>query len=97
MHDEPTGVRTALQSPEHKRCPACQRVKPLAHFSPTPASRSSSCQDCQRASSRLASRRRQAAVRLLIAFHPEEYHALLRLVRGGSQPRLAERSAGDAA
>ncbi len=97
MHDEPTGVRTALQSPERKRCPACQQVKHRANFSPTPAGLSSHCQDCKRASSRLASRRRQAAVRLLIAFYPEEYHALLRLVRGGSQPYLTERGAGDAA
>jgi hypothetical protein len=97
MHDEPTGVRAVLQSPECKGCPACQQVKPLAHFSPTPVGLSSYCQDCKRASSRLASRRRQAAVRLLIAFHPEEYHALLRLVRGGSQPYVAERGAGDAA
>jgi hypothetical protein len=97
MHNEPTGVRTALQSPERKRCPACQQAKSLAHFFATPANLSSSCQDCKRASSRLASRRRQAAVRLLIAFHPDEYHALLRLVRGGSQPRLTERGTGDAA
>jgi hypothetical protein len=80
MHDEPTGVRAALQSPERERCPA-QQVKHRPDFSATPASLSS-CQDCQRASSRLASRRRQAAVRLLIAFHPDEYQALLGLVRG---------------
>jgi hypothetical protein len=96
MHDEPTGVRTALQSPERKRCPACQQVKHRADFSTTPAG-PSYCQDCERASSRLASRRRQAAVRLLIAFHPEEYYALLRLVRGSSQSHLTERGAGDAA
>jgi hypothetical protein len=96
VHDEPTGVHTALQ--ERKRCPACQQVKHRADFSPTPAGLSSSyCQDCKRASSRLASRRRQAAVRLLIAFHPEEYQALLWLVRGGSRPHLTERGAGDAA
>ncbi len=82
MHDEPTGVRAALQSPRHKRLPACQQPKHRTDFPTTPAGLSSSCQDCQRASSRLASRRRQAAVRLLIAFHPEEYQALLELVRG---------------
>jgi hypothetical protein len=97
MHDEPTGVRPALQSPERKRCPGCQQVKHRADFPTTPAGLSSSCQDCKRASSRLASRRRQAAVRLLIAFHPDEYHALLRLVRGGSQPCVTEWGAGDAA
>jgi hypothetical protein len=84
MHDEPTGVRAALQSPRRNRCPACQQVKHRTGSSSTPAGLSS-CQDCQRASSRLASRRRQAAVRLLIAFYPEEYQALLGLVRGRHQ------------
>jgi hypothetical protein len=85
MHDEPTGVRAALQSPRCKGCPACQQPKHRIDVSTTPAGLSSSCQDCQSASSRLASRRRQAAVRLLIAFHPEEYQALLGLVRGRRQ------------
>jgi hypothetical protein len=84
MHDEPTGVRAALQSPKRKRCPACQQPEHRTDFPTTPAGLSS-CEDCQRASSRRASRRRQAAVRLLIAFHPEEYQALLRLVRGRHQ------------
>jgi hypothetical protein len=96
MLDEPTGVRAALQSPERKRCLACQQVKQRADFSLTLAG-PPYCQDCKRSSSRVASRRRQAAVRLLIAFHSEEYHALLRLVRGGSRFRLTERGAGDAA
>ena len=97
MHDEPTGVRGALQSPQRKRCPACQQLKHCTDFSTTPAGLSSSCQDCQRASSRLASRRRQAAVRLLIAFHPEEYQALLGLVGGrrqlGTRPKGGGRDA----
>jgi hypothetical protein len=97
MHDEPTGVRPALQSPERKRCPACQQVKHRADLPTTPAGRSPYCQDCKRAISRLASRRRQAAVRLLIAFHPEEYQVWLWLVRGGGQPHLTQRGAGDAA
>jgi transposase-like protein len=84
MHDEPTGVPAALQSPKRKRCQSCQQVKHRTNFSTTPASRSS-CQDCQRASSRLAGQRRRAAVRLLIAFHPKEYQALLGLVRGRRQ------------
>jgi hypothetical protein len=82
MHDEPTGVRAGLQSPARKRCPACQQLKHRTDFSTTLAGLSSYCQDCRRASSRLASRRRQAAVRLLIAFHAEDYQALLGLVRG---------------
>jgi hypothetical protein len=61
---------------------------------PPPAGLSSYCQDCQRASSRLASRRRQAAVRLLIAFHPEEYQALLGLVRGHRQLGIRPRGGG---
>jgi hypothetical protein len=97
MHDEPTGVRAALQSPKRKRCPACQQLKHRTDFFTTPASLSSSCQDCQRAGSRLASRRRHAAVRLLIAFHPEEYQALLGLVRGrhqlGTRPKGGGRDA----
>jgi hypothetical protein len=84
MHDEPTGVRAALQSPRRKRCPACQQSKHRTDFPTIPAGLSS-CEDCRRASSRLASRRRQAAVRLLIAFHPEEYQALLGLVQGRHQ------------
>ena len=101
MHDEPTGVRTALQSPERKRCPACQQVKHHASFSGAPAGLSSYCRDCKRdckrARSRLASRRRQAAVRMLIAFHPKEYQALLGLVRGrrqlGTRPKGGGRDA----
>jgi hypothetical protein len=84
MHDEPTGVRAALQSPKRKRCRACEQLKHRAGF-PAPAGLASPCQDCQRASSRLAGRRRQAAIRLLIAFHLEEYQALLGLVHGRHQ------------
>jgi hypothetical protein len=93
MHDEPTGVRAALQSPERKHCPACQQLKHRTDLSTTPADLPS-CQDCQRASSRLASRRRQAAVRLLIAFHPQEYQVLLGLVRGRSQLGTRPRGGG---
>ena len=85
MHDERTGVRSALQSPERKRCPACQLVKPRTDFTTTPGGLSSSCKDCRRAGSRLASRRRRAAMRLLIAAHPEEWAGLLGLVRGHRQ------------
>jgi hypothetical protein len=84
MHDERTGVGAALQSSERKRCPTCRLVKPHADFT-TPSGLSSSCKDCQRAVSRLASRRRRAAMRLLIAAHPEEWGGLLGLVRGHRQ------------
>ncbi len=35
MHDEPTGLGAALQSPERKRCSACQQVNPCTDFSST--------------------------------------------------------------
>jgi hypothetical protein len=55
----------------------------LAEFATTLAGRSvSCCQACRRATARLASRRRAAAVRLLIALHPEEWAGLLALVGG---------------
>ena len=97
MHDEPTGLRPALQSPERKRCPACQQVKACTDFATATNGASSYCQDCQRAVSRLASRRRRAAMRLLIAAHPEEWAGLLSLVRarqlGTSRPRGGGRRA----
>ena len=83
MHDERTGVGAALQSSECKRCSACRLVKPHTDF--TRPGGLSYCKDCQRAVSRLASRRRRAAMRLLIAAHPEEWSGLLGLVRGHRQ------------
>jgi hypothetical protein len=85
MHDEPTGVHTALQFPERKRCPSCGQTRPLADFSTTAAGPSRSCGDRRRTAARLASRRRTAAMRLLIALHPEEWAGLLALVGGRRQ------------
>jgi hypothetical protein len=85
MHVEPTGSYPPVQPPASKRCPACQQVKPCTHFATTPGGLSFCCRDCQRAVSRLASRRRAAAMRLLIAAHPEEWAGLLGLVRGRRQ------------
>jgi hypothetical protein len=85
MHEEPTGLGAALQSPQRNRCSACQQVKPCADFSAIPGGLSRHCRACQRAASRLASRRRAAAMRLLIAAHPEEWAGLLGLVRGRRQ------------
>jgi predicted sulfurtransferase len=85
MHDEPIGLRATLQSPKRKRCPACQQAKCRSDFATTPRGASSYCQECQRTASRLASRRRAAAMRLLIAAHPEEWAGLLGLVRAGRQ------------
>jgi hypothetical protein len=85
MHDEPTGLGAAFQSLDGKRCPACQQVKPCADFAATLGGRSSCCRTCRRAAGRLASRRRAAAMRLLIALHPEDWASLLALV-GGRRP-----------
>ena len=92
MRVEPTGSCPPVQPPAAKRCPACQQVKPRSDFATTPNGPSIYCRDCQRAVSRLASRRRQAALRLLIAAHPEEWAGLLGLVRarqlgGTTRPR----------
>jgi hypothetical protein len=85
MHDEPTHLGAALQSPDHKRCSACQQVKPCADFSAIAGGLCRHCRDYQWAAARLASRRRAAAMRLLIAAHPEEWAGLLSLVRGRRQ------------
>ena len=98
MQDEPTGLRAALQFPDRKRCLTCQQIKPCPDFATALSGLSSYCRDCQRAVSRLASRRRRAAMRLLIAAHPDEWAGLLGLVRasrrlGTSQPREGGRDA----
>ena len=82
MHVEPTDSCPPVQPRISKRCPACQQAKPLADFATIPGGPRSYCRDCQRAASRLASRRRAAAMRLLIAAHPEEWAGVLGLVRG---------------
>jgi hypothetical protein len=85
MHVEPTGSCAPLQPPAPKRCLVCQQVKPRSDFPTTLSGASSCCRGCQRAVSRLASRRRAAAMRLLIAAHPEEWAGLLSLVRARRQ------------
>jgi hypothetical protein len=96
MHDEPTGVRAALQALEGKRCPACGHVRPLADFATLAGGRASCCQGCRRAAARLASRRRAAAVRLLIALHPQEWAGLLALVGSRHQAASHAAAGGDA-
>jgi hypothetical protein len=86
MYDEPAGVRPALQSSERRRCPTCQQVQLPTDFATSSAGRSSFCLACRRAAARLASRRRAAAMRLLIALHSEEWAGLLGLVSGHRQP-----------
>jgi hypothetical protein len=64
----------------------------LAEFATTLAGRPASCcQACRRAAGRLASRRRAAAIRLLIALHPQEWTGLLALVAGSRQPPATRR------
>jgi uncharacterized protein (DUF983 family) len=62
----------------HKRCPACGDSKLLSEFYTTPSGAPSGyCKSCQRAISRHSRRRRNAALRALIALHPEEWRAAL--------------------
>jgi hypothetical protein len=62
----------------HKRCPACEQHKPLSEFYRTASGRPSGyCKPCQRVISRRARRRRNAAVRALIAAQPEAWRAAL--------------------
>ena len=84
MPHEPSGSCSPVQQARSKRCSTCEQVKPTADFA-TQAGRSSLCRDCHQAASRLASRRRAAAMRLLIAAHPEEWAGLLGLVHGRGQ------------
>jgi hypothetical protein len=84
MPHEPSGSCSPVQQARSKRCPAREQAKPVADFAIS-AGRCSSCWDCQRAASRLASRRRGAATPLLIAAHPGEWAGLLGLVRGRRQ------------
>jgi hypothetical protein len=80
---EPSGSCPPVQQAGGKRCQACRQARLLAEFFTTGRGglANSSCRDCRRATSRLASRRQTAAMRLLIAAHPEEWVGLLGLVR----------------
>jgi hypothetical protein len=77
MHDQPNAA--ALGQPRaHKRCPACGTSKPLSEFYTTPSGAPSGyCKPCQRAISRHSRRRRNAALRALIARYPEAWRAAL--------------------
>jgi hypothetical protein len=87
MRHEPSGSCRPAQQARTMRCPVCQQqVRELSDYFTTSASRSSRCRACRRAGERLASRRRVAAMRLLIAAHPEEWTGLLGLVSGRCQP-----------
>jgi hypothetical protein len=86
MPHEPSGSCPPVQQAPTKCCPACGQSRPLAEFATTLAGRPASCcRACRRAAVRLASRRRAAAMRLLIALHQEEWAGLLALVGGRRQ------------
>jgi hypothetical protein len=86
MPHEPSGSCPPVQHAPAKHCSACGQTRPLAEFPTSPAGRCASCcQACRRAAARLASRRRAAAIRLLIALHPQEWAGLLSLVAGRRQ------------
>ncbi len=89
-------VAEVLRTPAartHKRCPACEQHKPLSEFYTTSSGRPSGyCKPCQRVISRRARRRRNAAVRALIAAQPEAWQAALAASRDHDP-----RAGGDAA
>ena len=77
MHDQPNPAAPA-RARTHKRCPACGVSKPLSEFYTTPSGAPSGyCKNCQRAISRRSWRRRNAALRALIARYPEAWRAAL--------------------
>jgi hypothetical protein len=96
MPHEPSGSCPPVQQAPAKRCPACGQARPLAEFATTLVGHPAACcRSCRRATARLASRRRAAAVRLLIALHPEEWAGLLALVGGRHQAASHAPAGGD--
>jgi hypothetical protein len=92
MPYEPSGSCPPVQQAPAECCAACGQARPLAEFPMSPPGRPASCrQTCRRAAARLASRRRAAAMRLLIALHPQEWAGLLVLVGGRHQPPATRR------
>jgi hypothetical protein len=95
MHDQPNAA--ALGQPRtHKRCPACGTSKPPSEFYTTPSGAPSGyCKPCQRAISRHSRRRRNAALRALIARYPEAWRAALK--HGADDGEAAEGGGADVA
>jgi hypothetical protein len=86
MRDQPNPA-TPAQAQTHKRCPSCGASKPLSEFYTTPnGAPSGYCKSCQRAVSRRSRRRRNAALRALIALHPEEWRAVLQHDHDNNEP-----------
>jgi hypothetical protein len=77
MHDQPNLAMPA-QARTYKRCPSCGASKSLSEFYTSPSGAPSGyCKSCQRAISRRSWRRRNAALRALIALHPEDWRTAL--------------------
>jgi hypothetical protein len=77
----------------HKRCPSCGNSRPLSEFYTLRSGAPSGyCKICQRAVSRRSRRRRNAALRALIARYPEAWRAALQ-----RDPDDGERTAGGGA
>jgi hypothetical protein len=82
VDDERTNSSRSAQARTDKRCPACGEHKPVSEFYRTSSGRPSGyCKPCQRVISRRARRRRNAAVRALIAAQPEAWQAALAATR----------------
>jgi hypothetical protein len=94
MRHERTNSGAPGQPPASKRCAACRAVKPTDDFyADRHGRRTSRCKDCHRRQTRANNRRRTTALRLLVAAHLAEYHALLRDGRSPSADR-PERAPG---
>jgi NAD-dependent SIR2 family protein deacetylase len=95
MRHERTNSRAPGQ-PASKRCAACRAVKPTDDFyADRHGRRTSRCKDCHRRETRANNRRRTTALRLLVAAHLAEYHALLREGRNTSADRPEQAPGGD--
>jgi hypothetical protein len=81
MRDQPNPAAPA-QARTHKRCPSCATSKPVSDFYTTRGGAPSGyCKDCQRAVSRRSRQRRTAALRALMALHPEAWRDALHASR----------------
>jgi len=85
--------------PASRRCSACRAVEQREDFyTDRHGRRTSRCKDCHRGETRANNRRRTTALRLLIAAHLAEYHALLRDGHNtaAAQPEQASGGGSDA-
>jgi hypothetical protein len=97
MRHERTNSRAPGQPPAGKRCAACRATKQLDNFyADRHGRRTSRCKDCHRRQTRANNRRRTTALRLLVAAHLAEYHALLRQGRSATADQPEQAPGGDA-